>query len=70
MNEIISNHDNSICITKEGEGEAAKEEDVPADNEEDSAPYGKFGEEINVNVPVDEDEGEEGMLCYPYSFQI
>ena len=63
MNEIISNHDNSICITKEGEGEAAKEEDVPADKEEDSALYGKFGEEINVNVPVNDDEGE-GMLCY------
>ena len=66
MNKIISNHNHSICT--EGEGEAAEEEGVSADEEEDSAPSVKFGDEINV--PVDEDEGEEGMLCYPYSSQI
>ena len=65
MNEIISNHDHSICT--EGEGDAAEEEDVPADEEEDSSPTVKFGDEINVPAG---DEGEEGMLCYPYSSQI
>jgi hypothetical protein len=49
---------------QEGEGEAAEEEDVPADEEEDSSPSVKFGDEINGNVPAG-DEGEEGMLCYP-----
>ena len=43
----------------EGEGEAAEEEGVSADEEEDSSPSVKFGDE-----PVG-DEGEEGMLCYP-----
>ena len=57
---IISNHDHSICT--EGEGEAAEEEGVSADEEEDSSPSVKFGDEINGNVPVD----EEGMMCYPY----
>ena len=63
MNEwnYISNHDHSICT--EGEGEAVEEEGVPtADVEEDSSPSVKFGDEINGNVPVD----EEGMMCYPY----
>jgi len=65
MNEIISNHDHSICT--EGEGEAAEEEGVSADEEEDSSPSVKFGDEISVPAG---DEGEEGMLCYPYSSQI
>jgi len=57
---IISNHDHSICT--EGEGEAAEEEGVSADEEEDSAPSVKFGQEINAPAG---DDGE-GMLCYPY----
>ena len=60
MNEwnYISNHDHSICT--EGEGEAAEEEGVPADEDEDSSPSVKFGDEISV--PAGD---EEGMLCYP-----
>ena len=50
----------------EGEGEAAEEEDVPADEEDDSSPTVKFGEEINV--PAGDEEGE-GMLPIN-SFQI
>jgi len=61
MNKIISNHNHSICT--EGEGEAAEEEGVPADKEEDSAPSVKFGDEINGNVPAGY---EEGMMCFTH----